>query len=434
MSKDSSRQFMVPLILMGMLFFIFGFVTWLNGILIPYLQIACELTNFQAVFVAFSFYISYTLMAIPSARILEKIGFKSGIMLGLLIMAVGTALFIPSAMYRTYAAFLLGLFIMGTGLALMQTAVNPYITILGPRETATVRLSIMGICNNVAGAIGPLVLAYYILSDGDEIVNRLKTLDLDSKNLLLDNLSRRVITPYIIMTAVLVGMGALVKLSPLPDIEDDDQDLNEAEESGKTSIFQFPHLILGVITLFVYVGVEVIAANTIFSYGISLGVPIESAKTYTTLVMITMLLGYILGIIAIPRFVSFLTVLKLSAFSGIVFTLFALFIPSEISFFVPCFNIQMPLTIFFIALLGLSNSLVWPAIWPLAIDGLGKFIKQGSALLIMAISGGALLPLAWGLISDNWSARWAYLLVVPAYFIILLYAIYGYKVKKWTRG
>lgn len=434
MSKDSSRQFMVPLILMGMLFFIFGFVTWLNGILIPYLQIACELTNFQAVLVAFSFYISYTLMAIPSARILEKIGFKSGIMLGLLIMAVGTALFIPSAMYRTYAAFLLGLFIMGTGLALMQTAVNPYITILGPRETATVRLSIMGICNNVAGAIGPLVLAYYILSDGDEIVNRLKTLDLDSKNLLLDNLSRRVITPYIIMTAVLVGMGALVKLSPLPDIEDDDQDLNEAEESGKTSIFQFPHLILGVITLFVYVGVEVIAANTIFSYGISLGVPIESAKTYTTLVMITMLLGYILGIIAIPRFVSFLTVLKLSAFSGIVFTLFALFIPSEISFFVPCFNIQMPLTIFFIALLGLSNSLVWPAIWPLAIDGLGKFIKQGSALLIMAISGGALLPLAWGLISDNWSARWAYLLVVPAYFIILLYAIYGYKVKKWTRG
>ncbi len=434
MSKDSSRQFMVPLILMGMLFFIFGFVTWLNGILIPYLQIACELTNFQAVFVAFSFYISYTLMAIPSARILEKIGFKSGIMLGLLIMAVGTALFIPSAMYRTYAAFLLGLFIMGTGLALMQTAVNPYITILGPRETATVRLSIMGICNNVAGAIGPLVLAYYILSDGDEIVNRLKTLDLDSKNLLLDNLSRRVITPYIIMTAVLVGMGALVKLSPLPDIEDDDQDLNEAEESGKTSIFQFPHLILGVITLFVYVGVEVIAANTIFSYGISLGVPIESAKIYTTLVMITMLLGYILGIIAIPRFVSFLTVLKLSAFSGIVFTLFALFIPSEISFFVPCFNIQMPLTIFFIALLGLSNSLVWPAIWPLAIDGLGKFIKQGSALLIMAISGGALLPLAWGLISDNWSARWAYLLVVPAYFIILLYAIYGYKVKKWTRG
>jgi FHS family L-fucose permease-like MFS transporter len=290
MSKDSSRQFMVPLILMGMLFFIFGFVTWLNGILIPYLQIACELTNFQAVFVAFSFYISYTLMAIPSARILEKIGFKSGIMLGLLIMAVGTALFIPSAMYRTYAAFLLGLFIMGTGLALMQTAVNPYITILGPRETATVRLSIMGICNNVAGAIGPLVLAYYILSDGDEIVNRLKTLDLDSKNLLLDNLSRRVVTPYIIMTAVLVGMGALVKLSPLPDIEDDAQDLNEAEESGKTSIFQFPHLILGVITLFVYVGVEVIAANTIFSYGISLGVPIESAKTYTTLVMITMLL------------------------------------------------------------------------------------------------------------------------------------------------
>jgi len=194
-NQTNQQSIVIPIILIGVLFFIFGFVTWLNGILMPYLQIACELTNFQAAFVVFSFYISYTLMALPSSKILEKTGLKRGIMIGLLIMAVGTLVFIPAAMYRTFSIFLIGLFIMGTGLALLQTAVNPYITILGPRETAAVRFSIMGICNNVAGAIGPLVLAYYILNDGDAFIAGLQLMNEAERVVALNGLAARVIFP-----------------------------------------------------------------------------------------------------------------------------------------------------------------------------------------------------------------------------------------------
>lgn len=427
------KNYILSITIIGALFFIFGFVTWLNGILIPYLQISCELTNFQAVFVAFSFYISYTIMALPSSRILGKTGFKSGIMMGLLIMAIGTAIFIPAAVSRTFAVFLTGLFVMGTGLALLQTAVNPYITILGRRETAAVRLSIMGICNNLAGAIGPLILAYYILNDGDAIVKGLKEMDEAARSVALNGLARRVIGPYVIMTLVLMVLGVLIKYSPLPEVDKEpEEDAGEADAT-KTSIFQFPYLILGMIALFFYVGIEVIAGNTIFSYGIALGVAIESAKTYTTMVMVTMLLGYVLGIILIPKFLSYRTVLKASAIVGIVFTLLAIAIPPGLGFTLPLINVYLPCTVMFIALLGLSNSLIWPSIWPLAIHNLGKFIKTGSALMIMAIAGGAILPLVWGWISDNGSAREAYWIVVPAYMIILFYATYGYNIKTWKK-
>lgn len=432
-TPNTSKNYLLSISIIGALFFIFGFVTWLNGILIPYLQIACELTNFQAVFVAFAFYISYTLMALPSSGILEKIGFKSGIMLGLFIMAIGTALFIPAAMYRMYGLFLTGLFIMGTGLALLQTAVNPYITIIGRRETAAVRFSIMGICNNVAGAIGPLILAYYILNDGDAFVAALKNMDEAGRLLALNQLANRVITPYMIMTFTLLVLGALVKFSPLPEVDEEPLDETDNSITTKTSIFQFPHLILGVIALFFYVGVEVIAGNTIFNYGTSLGMPIESAKVYTTMVMVTMLVGYVLGIILIPKVVTYHTVLKISAITGFIFTVASIFAPADIIFMLPWLHIEMPLPIIFVALLGLSNSLIWPAIWPLAIHNLGRFIKTGSAMMIMAIAGGAILPLLWGYVADNWSARNAYWVAAPAYLIILYYSLYGYKIKSWKK-
>jgi len=432
-SPSENRSLLIPLILIGALFFIFGFVTWLNGILIPYLQIACELTNFQAAFVAFSFYISYTLMAWPSSRILERTGFKSGIMIGLLIMAAGTALFIPAAIMRTYALFLSGLFVMGTGLALLQTAVNPYITILGRRENAAVRFSIMGICNNLAGAIGPLMLAYYILNDGDAIVNSLRSMDDAARLATLNDLSRRVIGPYIAMTLVLLALGWSVRYSPLPEVDREPEEDTVTSDAGKTSVFQFPHLVLGVLALFFYVGAEVIAGNTIVSYGISLGVPIESARIYTTLVMITMLIGYLAGIVVIPRLISYHTALKISAMAGILFTVAAILIPGDLRVPVPGQEDAMPLTAVCISLLGLSNALIWPAIWPLAIHNLGRFIKAGSALLIMAIAGGAILPLVWGYLSDKSSAREAYWVLVPAYLYIMYYAWYGYRIWHWKK-
>ncbi len=414
----NKRTYILSISIIGLLFFIFGFVTWLNGILIPYLQIACELTNFQALFVAFAFYISYTVMALPSSWILKKTGFKNGMMVGLLVMAVGTLMFIPAAQTRIYGLFLLGLFIMGTGLALLQTASNPYITIIGPRESAAKRISIMGISNKVAGALAPLILAYFILHDGDAFVETLKTLDEAAKLVALNELAARVIMPYLFMTVVLILLGIMIRFAPLPEIEEEEDESTDSESTVKTNIFQFPNLILGVIALFLYVGAEVIAGDTIIRYGISLGIPIDTAKIFTSLTLVSMIIGYILGIILIPRYMSQEKALTISAVLGVVFSLAAIYTPPMVS-------------VTFVALLGLANALVWPAIWPLALHGLNQFIKTGSAMLIMAIAGGAILPLVWGKLADDYSSQLAYWVMIPLYIFIFFYAVKWHKLTSW---
>jgi len=412
------RTYIISITIIGVLFFIFGFVTWLNGILIPYLQIACELTTFQALYVAFAFYISYTVMALPSSWVLKKTGFKNGMMVGLLVMAVGTLLFIPAAMSRTYALFLVGLFVMGTGLAILQTASNPYITIIGPIESAAKRISIMGIANKVAGAVAPLILAYFVLSDGDTFVESLKSMDEATKIIALDGLAARVIAPYLVMTVILVVLGLMIRYSPLPEIEDEPDENIDSSIAEKKNIFQFPHLILGVIALFLYVGAEVIAGDTIIRYGMSLGIPISTAKVFTSLTLGAMIIGYIIGIIFIPKYISQGTALKISAILGIVFSVVAIYTPPMVS-------------VSLIALLGLANALVWPAIWPLALHNLGSFIKTGSALLIMAIAGGAIMPLMWGKLADVYSSQLAYWVLIPCYLFILYFATKGHKLKSW---
>lgn len=271
-SKLNSRKgYLLPMIIISVLFFMFGFVTWLNGILIPYLKIACELTNFQALFVAFAYYIAYSVMALPSAWVLKRTGLKNGMMLGLFIIAVGTLIFLPAAYTRTYWVFLMALFVMGTGLAILQTASNPYITIIGPRESAARRISILGVCNKLAGAIAPLILAYYILNDGDTLIKSLEGLDMAARNRALDTLALRVVNPYIVMAILLILMGIGIRISPLPEIEkEQDNDVNRSLEKSKANILAIPHLILGVIALFFYVGAEVIAGDTIIRYGLSL--------------------------------------------------------------------------------------------------------------------------------------------------------------------
>lgn len=418
--NQKRRTYVISITIIGILFFIFGFVTWLNGILIPYLQIACELTTFQALYVAFAFYISYTVMALPSSWVLKKTGFKNGMMVGLLVMAVGTLLFIPAAMTRTYAIFLIGLFIMGTGLAVLQTASNPYITIIGPIESAAKRISIMGICNKLAGAIAPLILAYFILNDGDAFVESLKTMDETARTAALDGLAERVIAPYVVMTIILVVLGFMIRYSPLPEIEDEPEENIDETVSSKKNIFQFPHLILGVIALFLYVGAEVIAGDTIIRYGISLGIPISSAKAFTSYTLAAMMVGYVLGIMFIPKIISQRTALIISALLGIVFSIAAIYTSPMVS-------------VSLIALLGFANALVWPAIWPLALHNLGRFIKTGSALLIMAIAGGAILPLAWGKLADIYSSQLAYWVLIPCYLFILYFATKGYKLKSWIK-
>ncbi|GAB3637729.1 sugar MFS transporter [Hymenobacter arcticus] len=407
-----------PIIIIGSLFFIFGFVTWLNSVLIPYLKISCELTNFEAYLVAFAFYISYLVMAIPSAWVLKATGFKKGMSLGLLVMGVGALLFVPAALTRTYGLFLLGLFVQGTGLAVLQTAANPYITILGPRESAAKRISIMGICNKVAGALAPIALGAVALKDADALVLRLKTMSLADKAAELDALAARVVTPYLLMLAVLVVLAVLIYFSSLPEIDTDhEDDAVAAANTNKSSVFHFPHLILGALAMFFYVGVEVIAGDTIISYGASQGIALATAKFFTTCTLIAMIVGYGIGIIAIPRFISQERALQVSAVTGVLFALGALFTHGYTS-------------VLFISLLGLANSLIFPAIWPLAIEGLGRFTKLGSSLLIMAIAGGAVLPPLYGLLADYSSPQHAYWLVIPCYLFLLFYGVAGHKARR----
>lgn len=407
-----------PIAIIGSLFFVFGFITWLNSVLIPYLRIACELNNFESYLVAFSFYIAYLVMAIPSAKVLKAIGFKKGMAAGLFIMALGALIFIPAAMSRTYILFLLGLFVQGTGLAILQTASNPYITIIGPRESAAKRISIMGICNKVAGAIAPVVLGAITLKNADSLISRLKTMDPAQKAIELDALARRVIVPYILIIIVLLVLAFLIYRSGLPEIDTDNEDeAVAAANTGKTSIFQFPHLLLGVLTLFLYVGTEVLAGDTIISYGASQGIALSTAKFFTTCTLFAMILGYIIGIISIPKYLSQAKALKGSAILGVIFSIAAIFTHGYIS-------------VLFIALLGLANSLMWPAIWPLAIGDLGRFTKIGSSFLIMAIAGGALMPLLYGRLADIFNPQQAYWILLPCYLFILYYAASGHKIRR----
>jgi len=440
-SKAISRKdYIFSVSIIGLFFFIFGFVTWLNGILIPFLRTACELNDFQAYFVTFAFYVSYLVMALPSSILLKKTGFKNGMSIGLWIMAVGALIFIPAAMSRTFGLFLLGLFVEGTGLALLQTASNPYITIIGPPESAAKRISIMGIANKFAGAIAPIILASIILKDSAQLEEKLaQAADAATRTLLLDELAGRVIMPYIIMAVILVLLGLLLRFAHLPEIDTDAEDESVGESNArKTSIWQFPHLILGVVALFFYVGVEVIAGDSIIRYGQSIGVDMESAKYFTSLTLISMVLGYLAGIAFIPKYMSQVTALKICTILGVIFSLGAILTPTNLEFNMKFIDIMtfksielvLPVTVLFVALLGLANALVWPAMWPLALSGLGRFTKTGSAFLIMAIAGGALLPLLYGKLAVHFSTQAAYWLCVPSYLVIMYYAFIGRNAGK----
>ncbi|MCT4615051.1 MAG: sugar MFS transporter [Marinifilaceae bacterium] len=419
--KIGKQESFLSMLIISSLFFIFGFVTWLNGILIPYFKISCELSDSQAMLVAFAFYIAYTVMALPSAYLLKRTKLKKGMSIGLAVMSIGSLCFLPAAYTRNYHIFLIGLFIMGAGLALLQTAANPYVTLLGPKESAAKRISIMGIFNKVAGAIAPLVLSYFVLHDGDQIIDILAKETASERALILDELILRVINPYILISLVLGLLAILIKYSKLPNIKlDSDQNTIEDENTEKKSIAEFPYLILGAIALFFYVGVEVLAGDTIINYAISLGIDMKIATNFTSYTLICMLVGYLLGIFLIPKYIKQQSMLKYSAILGI--SLSVLVLVGNGIFSAIC-----------LAILGLANAIIWPAIWPLAISKLGRHTNTGSAILIMAISGGAILPLIYGKLSNILGLQYAYIILIPCYLFILFYAWKGHKIKTWKK-
>lgn len=413
-----------PLVIIGALFFIFGFITWLNGTLIPFLKLACELTYAQALLVTFAFYIAYVFLALPSAFILQKTGLKNGMALGLVVMAGGALVFVPAAQARSFGLFLLGLFVQGAGLALLQTASNPYASILGPLESAARRISILGICNKAAGALSPALIGAVVLKGMGELEHQLIGASPALKAQLLNELAGRVIGPYLAMAGALLALAYLVRRSGLPEISRHPAAAGGVGEPAAAAgrLGQFPHLLLGVGALFCAVGVEVIAGDTIIQYGRAQGISLDVARNFTSLTLIAMIIGYGIGIALIPRYLSQPASLRLCAGVGVVFTLGIVLTHGYAS--VLC-----------VALLGLANSLMWPAIFPLSIRGLGSYTERGSALLIMGIGGGAVLPYLYGKTSELLGLQNAYLLLVPCYLYVLFFALRGhaYPVKTPVR-
>lgn len=427
----SKKDNLISITIIGVLFFIFGFVTWINAILIPYFKIACELSNFQSYLVAFAFYISYLLMSVPASFLLKKAGFKAGMMIGFWIMAAGAFIFVPAALTRTYELFLTGLFTLGIGLAVLQTAANPYVTILGPKESAARRFSVMGICNKFAGIIAPLLFAAVILRSSDsELFEQLKTMTGSAKDSALDELIRRVIVPYSAVGCVLFALGLFVRLSPLPEIDTDTESSELAEiNNDKKSILDFPHLVLGAFAIFVHVGSQVIAVDTIIGYAHSMDIPLMEAKVFPSYTLSATIIGYILGISLIPKHLSQITALRFCTLLGAFFTILIIFANGQVNIL----GHTADISIWFVVLLGFANSMIWAGIWPLALDNLGRFIKIGSSLLIMGLSGNAILPLIYGYLADEANLRDAYWILLPCYLYLMFYAFKGYQIKRWTR-
>ena len=436
------KNYIMSLSIIGALFFIFGFVTWLNGSLMPFLQTACELSPFQASLVTLAFYIAYFVMALPSSFVLKKIGYKNGVFVGLLIMSLGALIFIPAAYSRQFGVFLAGLFILGTGLALLQTATNPFITIIGPRESAAKRMAIMGICNKMAGVFSPLVLTALILHGMEKFSeSNLAQLTFDQKEALLNELAARVVGPYTAMALLLAIFAILVKFSSLPneiDIKEDEHETLKGFVKQIPDALKIRHLLLGIITLFVYVGVEVMAGDSLTQFGRSLH--LAYAPKLTAFTMAFMVFGYILGILLIPRVISQSKALVVSAILGALFALGAANASvTDNNLFatvfgwlnnLPGFSIPLiPNAVFFVTLLGWANALMWPAIWPLALNNLGRYTKIGSALLIMGIAGGALIPPTYAKLGQSIGFQQALWIMVPIYVFIIYYATIGHKVK-----
>jgi FHS family L-fucose permease-like MFS transporter len=425
----SQKDTITGMIIIAFMFFMFGFTSWINAILIPYFKISFELSHVQSYLVTFAFYISYFIFSVPASFLLKKIGFKKGMMIGFWVMSCGAFLFVPAAITMTYELFLLGLFSIGAGLALLQSAANPYITILGPKERSAQRFSIMGICNKGAGILAPLLFAAVIFKATDSaMLDNISSMTQAEKDVIFRELIQRVIIPYACVGSFLFLIGLFIRFSPLPEIdtEHESEELAQAN-SSKTSIIQFPHLILGAFAIFLHVGTQVISIDTVISYAGTMNLNLIEAKVFPSYTLTAQICAYFIGIFFIPKFFSQLTALRVSTIFGIILTFLIIYAKGQVTFL----GHTTDISIWFVVMLGLANSLVWAGIWPLALDGLGRFTKIGASLMIMGLVGNALLPMVYGYLVDIFNAREAYWVLFPCYVYLVFYAFRGYRLRKW---
>jgi len=429
MSKEN-QSILLPMTLAGSMFFILGCITWLNGAITPFLQQMLTLSALQASFIISSFYIAVTIAGIPSAMLIKRVGYKNGMAIGCAVMAASALLYIPAAKLQMIEIFLLAQLMIGVGQTILQTAVNPYVVKMGSENSAAVRVCIMGLLNKFAGVVVPIIFAMVTVAS---VSGEGAVLTQEQKDVMANSL----VAPYIAISALIFVFAAFAKFSPLPDLVFEDENSNEKSKGEVREALKHPHLVLGVIGIALYVAVEVIAADTIGSYALAIGVADYSMMTSYT--MACMLIGYAIGIALIPKYMSQQNALVMSGIVGII-TVIAVVIGSNDSFtisniiLVPFGGPQLPDPLLCIALLGFANAMVWPAIWPLALRGLGRLTGTASGLLIMGIAGGALGPLLIGLGNvAGLGAQGAYALMIPSYLFIIFYALKGHKMKSWKQ-
>ncbi|MGI6573893.1 MAG: sugar MFS transporter [Fermentimonas sp.] len=445
----SKRVFITSMVILAVMYSVFGLVSWVNAILIPYFRIILELkSNTQSYLVTFAFYIAYFVMAIPSGLLLNRVGYKRGIMYGFICLAIGALIFVPAAIIRQYWLFLIGLYCIGTGLAILQTAANPYVTIIGPIESAARRMSIMGVFNKSAGILAPLVFSAVVLEAVDStIVSSLEAGILAGmeKEMALQQLTQALIPPYAILAAILLVVGIAIRFSVLPEIEPEEEadedmavaskattkaDLEHPKDIKKPKrLIDYPYLIFGALAIFLHVGTQVISIDTIINYAGGMGIGLIDAKVFPSYTLTCTIISYMLGIILIPRLVSQKTALRFCSTLGLILSLGVVLLNFSVSFLGHSANIS----IWLLASIGFANALIYAGIWPLSIHGLGKLTKTGSSLLIMGLSGNAILPLIYGAVADVHGLRAGYWVLVPCFLYIMWFAFRGHKIKSWKR-
>lgn len=399
MSKKNNK-IVIALLVVGVMFFAIGFALGINSYLIPLLKNALNVSSGESYLILAATFSAFLIFGYPASLVIGKIGYKNTMTLSFLMFAIGFLLYLPSASTESLPLFLLASFISGMGNAFLQASVNPYITILGPIDSAAKRMSFMGIANKLAWPVAPLFLSLVI---GKSV-----------ENVQLADIT----LPFYIIIGIFLLLGVLAYFSPLPEVKATGEDEDSAEEcayaANKTSIWQFPHLLLGVLALFLYVGVETISLSTLVDYAQSINLP--NAEYYAWIAPIGMVIGYICGIIFIPRVISQATALLICSILAIFGSIMVVFTPEAIS-------------IWFIAFMAVGCSLMWPALWPLAMTELGKFTKAGSSLMVIAIVGGALIPTLYGFAKDSFGPQKAYWVCIPCFLYILYYALKGHKVR-----
>ncbi len=418
-SSNGNANYTPALVVLTSLFFMWGFITCLNDILIPHLQNVFSLSYFESMLIQFCFFFAYFVVSLPSGKLVEKIGYKKGIVIGLVTAGIGTLLFYPAAGIRSYPLFLFAFFIMASGITLLQVAANPYVAILGKPETASSRLNLTQAFNSLGTTIAPYFGSLLILTTAVKTADELKTMNFADVEAYKIAEAVAVQYPYLGLAAVLFLIAAFFAVTKLPQIEAASQS-SSAGDGGSfdhhhKSAWGYKHLVLGAVAIFVYVGGEVSIGSFLvkyFSFLDSSLVESEAGK----------LVSFYWGGAMVGRFVGSAVQRKINP--GYVLAFNAVVAAILVSVSMATFG---SIAMWSILLVGLFNSIMFPTIFTLAIDGLGKHTGQGSGILCMAIVGGAIIPLIQGLLADNIGIHHAFFLPILCYAYIAYYGLKGHK-------